>query len=66
MLNSHLIGFLALPKERVRLLPFGWHPGTQLLGAHLNTYKKRSKKNRPALREFWHDPIDMYTLVKHN
>ncbi|MCU7888183.1 MAG: hypothetical protein KZQ66_18085 [Candidatus Thiodiazotropha sp. (ex Lucinoma aequizonata)] len=39
MLNSHLIGFLALAKERVRLLPFGWHPGTQLLGAHLNSYK---------------------------
>ncbi|MCU7895533.1 MAG: hypothetical protein KZQ63_12195 [Candidatus Thiodiazotropha sp. (ex Lucinoma aequizonata)] len=38
MLNSHLIGFLALAKERVRLLPFGWHPGTQLLGAHLNSY----------------------------
>ncbi|MCU7899461.1 MAG: hypothetical protein KZQ61_13560 [Candidatus Thiodiazotropha sp. (ex Lucinoma aequizonata)] len=38
MLNSHLIGFLALPKERVRLLPFGWHPETQLLGAHLNSY----------------------------
>ncbi|MCU7908110.1 MAG: hypothetical protein KZQ71_05195, partial [Candidatus Thiodiazotropha sp. (ex Lucinoma aequizonata)] len=30
--------FLALAKERVRLLPFGWHPGTQLLGAHLNSY----------------------------
>ncbi|MCU7880586.1 MAG: hypothetical protein KZQ66_00150, partial [Candidatus Thiodiazotropha sp. (ex Lucinoma aequizonata)] len=29
---------LALAKERVRLLPFGWHPGTQLLGAHLNSY----------------------------
>ncbi|MCU7893852.1 MAG: hypothetical protein KZQ66_09420 [Candidatus Thiodiazotropha sp. (ex Lucinoma aequizonata)] len=39
MLNSHLIGFLALAKERVRLLPFGWHPGTQLLGAYLNSYK---------------------------
>ncbi|MCU7908536.1 MAG: hypothetical protein KZQ71_07630 [Candidatus Thiodiazotropha sp. (ex Lucinoma aequizonata)] len=39
MLNSHLIGFLALAKERVRLLPFGWHPGTQLLGTHLNSYK---------------------------
>ncbi|MCU7898473.1 MAG: hypothetical protein KZQ71_15820 [Candidatus Thiodiazotropha sp. (ex Lucinoma aequizonata)] len=39
MLNSHLIGFLALTKERVRLLPFGWHPGTQLLGAYLNSYK---------------------------
>ncbi|MCU7893951.1 MAG: hypothetical protein KZQ62_02555 [Candidatus Thiodiazotropha sp. (ex Lucinoma aequizonata)] len=38
LLNSHLIGFLALAKERVRLLPFGWHPGTQLLGAHLNSY----------------------------
>ncbi|MCU7888052.1 MAG: hypothetical protein KZQ66_02050 [Candidatus Thiodiazotropha sp. (ex Lucinoma aequizonata)] len=38
MLNSYLIGFLALAKERVRLLPFGWHPGTQLLGAHLNSY----------------------------
>ncbi|MCU7897033.1 MAG: hypothetical protein KZQ66_06085 [Candidatus Thiodiazotropha sp. (ex Lucinoma aequizonata)] len=38
MLNSHLIGFLALAKERVRLLPFGWHPGTQLLGAYLNSY----------------------------
>ncbi|MCU7887419.1 MAG: hypothetical protein KZQ59_03575 [Candidatus Thiodiazotropha sp. (ex Lucinoma aequizonata)] len=38
MLNSHLIGFLALAKERVRLLPFGWHPGTQLLGAYLNNY----------------------------
>ncbi|MCU7894318.1 MAG: hypothetical protein KZQ62_04730 [Candidatus Thiodiazotropha sp. (ex Lucinoma aequizonata)] len=41
MLNSHLIGFLALAKERVRLLPFGWHPGTQLLGAHLNSYTRR-------------------------
>ncbi|MCU7910696.1 MAG: hypothetical protein KZQ63_00320, partial [Candidatus Thiodiazotropha sp. (ex Lucinoma aequizonata)] len=39
LLNSHLIGFLALAKERVRLLPFGWHPGTQLLGAHLNSYQ---------------------------
>ncbi|MCU7889644.1 MAG: hypothetical protein KZQ66_19945 [Candidatus Thiodiazotropha sp. (ex Lucinoma aequizonata)] len=39
MLNSHLIGFSALAKERVRLLPFGWHPGTQLLGAHLNSYR---------------------------
>ncbi|MCU7886975.1 MAG: hypothetical protein KZQ59_00995 [Candidatus Thiodiazotropha sp. (ex Lucinoma aequizonata)] len=38
LLNSHLIGFLALAKERVRLLPFCWHPGTQLLGAHLNSY----------------------------
>ncbi|MCU7895276.1 MAG: hypothetical protein KZQ66_18975 [Candidatus Thiodiazotropha sp. (ex Lucinoma aequizonata)] len=38
LLNSYLIGFLALTKERVRLLPFGWHPGTQLLGAHLNSY----------------------------
>ncbi|MCU7893566.1 MAG: hypothetical protein KZQ66_02595 [Candidatus Thiodiazotropha sp. (ex Lucinoma aequizonata)] len=37
LLNSHLIGFLALAKERVRLLPFGWHPGTHLLGAHLNS-----------------------------
>ncbi|MCU7882561.1 MAG: hypothetical protein KZQ66_01120 [Candidatus Thiodiazotropha sp. (ex Lucinoma aequizonata)] len=36
--DSHLIGFLALAKERVRLLPFGWHPGTQLLRAHLNSY----------------------------
>ncbi|MCU7907558.1 MAG: hypothetical protein KZQ71_01910 [Candidatus Thiodiazotropha sp. (ex Lucinoma aequizonata)] len=40
LLNSHLIGFLALAKERVRLLPFGWHPGTQLLGAHLNSYHR--------------------------
>ncbi|MCU7902501.1 MAG: hypothetical protein KZQ66_11265, partial [Candidatus Thiodiazotropha sp. (ex Lucinoma aequizonata)] len=40
LLNSYLIGFLALAKERVRLLPFGWHPGTQLLGAHLNSYRK--------------------------
>ncbi|MCU7913483.1 MAG: hypothetical protein KZQ63_16825 [Candidatus Thiodiazotropha sp. (ex Lucinoma aequizonata)] len=40
LLNSHLIGFLALAKERVRLLPFGWHPVTQLLGAHLNSYKE--------------------------
>ncbi|MCU7888369.1 MAG: hypothetical protein KZQ59_09145 [Candidatus Thiodiazotropha sp. (ex Lucinoma aequizonata)] len=47
MLNSHLIGFLALAKERVRLLPFGWHPGTQLLGAHLNSYTER----KPARRE---------------
>ncbi|MCU7881273.1 MAG: hypothetical protein KZQ60_12605, partial [Candidatus Thiodiazotropha sp. (ex Lucinoma aequizonata)] len=39
LLNSHLIGFLALAKERVRLLPFGWHPGTQLLGAYLNSYR---------------------------
>ncbi|MCU7911088.1 MAG: hypothetical protein KZQ63_02535 [Candidatus Thiodiazotropha sp. (ex Lucinoma aequizonata)] len=31
LLNSHLIGFLALAKERVRLLPFGWHPGTHLI-----------------------------------
>ncbi|MCU7903193.1 MAG: hypothetical protein KZQ66_15325 [Candidatus Thiodiazotropha sp. (ex Lucinoma aequizonata)] len=37
LLNSHLIGFLALAKERVRLLPFSWHPGTHLLGAHLNS-----------------------------
>ncbi|MCU7886941.1 MAG: hypothetical protein KZQ66_02345 [Candidatus Thiodiazotropha sp. (ex Lucinoma aequizonata)] len=42
MLNSHLIGFLALAKERARLLPFGWHPGTQLLGAYLNSYNKTS------------------------
>ncbi|MCU7880256.1 MAG: helix-turn-helix domain-containing protein [Candidatus Thiodiazotropha sp. (ex Lucinoma aequizonata)] len=43
MLNSHLIGFLALAKERVRLLPFGWHPGTQLLGAYLNSYPPNNK-----------------------
>ncbi|MCU7887013.1 MAG: hypothetical protein KZQ66_03205 [Candidatus Thiodiazotropha sp. (ex Lucinoma aequizonata)] len=46
MLNSHLIGFLALAKERVRLLPFGWHPGTQLLGAHLNTYDHSFSKKQ--------------------
>ncbi|MCU7888372.1 MAG: hypothetical protein KZQ66_06160 [Candidatus Thiodiazotropha sp. (ex Lucinoma aequizonata)] len=35
MLNSHLIGFLALAKERVRLFPFGWHPGTHELLSNL-------------------------------
>ncbi|MCU7898290.1 MAG: hypothetical protein KZQ66_19240 [Candidatus Thiodiazotropha sp. (ex Lucinoma aequizonata)] len=50
MLNSHLIGFLALAKERVRLLPFGWHPGTQLLGTHLNSYKKRRNMRESPIR----------------
>ncbi|MCU7888695.1 MAG: hypothetical protein KZQ66_07760 [Candidatus Thiodiazotropha sp. (ex Lucinoma aequizonata)] len=49
MLNSHLIGFLALAKERVRLLPFGRHPGTQLLGAHLNSYNIFLMASIPSL-----------------
>ncbi|MCU7888756.1 MAG: hypothetical protein KZQ66_08460 [Candidatus Thiodiazotropha sp. (ex Lucinoma aequizonata)] len=51
MLNSHLIGFLALTKERVRLLPFGWQPGTQLLGAHLNSYKNRNYSAHSAMAD---------------
>ncbi|MCU7887105.1 MAG: hypothetical protein KZQ66_12045 [Candidatus Thiodiazotropha sp. (ex Lucinoma aequizonata)] len=56
MLNRHLIGFLALAKERVRLLPFGWHPGTQLLGAYLNSYQYFSIKRLPLYLIFlWLD-----------